>query len=228
MSIESDFFRKTSFDFDRLREDGVREDDQGFHLTQAVMEGRFRAELVIRTDALVTGSLIECDLEEEYLPLRVESQKGSFVFRVRAAYLAFLGQVAARYGKPRCFVSEQLCRICDWIYEAFGERPDFPFKRGSEAAVFRNQENRKWYLLAILRKGEKEEIVNVKVDKGMAPLLCTLPGFFPAYHMHKQNWVSIRMDGSVDEALVKDLIRESRAMTHEKIEDKGAGWKRHR
>lgn len=225
MSIESDFFRKTTFDPQLLRKEGVREDTQGFHVVDEVMEGRFRAELVIHPDGTATGRLVECALGEEYLPLRAMGQKGSFVSRARMAYLEFLKQVADRYGTNRYFVSEQLNRISDWVFEAFGERPDFPFKNDKTGAVFRNQENRKWYLLAILRKGEECELVDVKVDRNLAPAMVAMPGFLPAYHMNKKNWISIRMDGTVDDELVKDLVRESRALTCETVEEKDARWK---
>lgn len=225
MSIESDFFRKTTFDPQLLRKEGVREDSQGFHVGALVMEGRFHAELVIHPDGTATGRLIECALDDEYLPLRAVGQKGAFVSRVRMAYLEFLKQVADRYGITRYFVSGQLNRISDWVFEAFGERPDFPFKNVGNNAVFRNHENRKWYLLAVLPKGEECELVDVKVDRNLAPAMVAMPGFLPAYHMNKQNWISIRMDGTVDDELVKDLVRESRALTCETIERKDVCWK---
>jgi len=183
MSIESDFFRKTTFDPQLLRKEGVREDSQGFHVGALVMEGRFHAELVIHPDGTATGRLIECALDDEYLPLRAVGQKGAFVSRVRMAYLEFLKQVADRYGTTRYFVSGQLNRISDWVFEAFGERPDFPFKNVGNNAVFRNHENRKWYLLAVLPKGEECELVDVKVDRNLAPAMVAMPGFLPAYHL---------------------------------------------
>ena len=32
------------------------------------------------------------------------------------------------------------------------------------------------------------------------------PGFHPAYHMNKDKWISIRLDGSVLEEEIKSLI----------------------
>lgn len=227
MSIESEFFRKTVFNLDRLRSAALREDREGFHISQPLLDGKFRAELVVSPSGSVAGKVIETELGEEYLPLHALGQKGAFVTRVRLAYLRFLQDVASKYGIQRYFASEQLNRIADWIYEAFGERPDFPFKKDRDHAVFRSHENGKWYMLCSLLKGEENELVNVKVDKSEVASLLLLPGFLPAYHMNKRTWISIRMDGTVDDELVRDLIRESRAMTIETVEDKNV-WHRWR
>ncbi len=212
MSIESEFFKKFSFDLARIRKSGVREDGDGFHFSSPLLDGKFQADLVVSPTLEVSGSVVETALQEPYLPLQAMGQRGAFVTKVREAYLSFLSQVAASYATERHFVSDQLCRLEAWIFEAFGERADYPFRRG-DGAVFRNRENRKWYLLAIRMPSLGQEVIDLKVDEKEIPLFLSLPGFIPAYHMSKKHWISIAMDESVDDEMVRLLVRESRGFT---------------
>jgi len=41
-------------------------------------------------------------------------------------------------------------------------------------------------------------------------------GFFPAYHMSKSSWITIALDGSVDNEKIKWLIDISYALTASK------------
>ena len=38
-------------------------------------------------------------------------------------------------------------------------------------------------------------------------------GYFPAYHMNKEKWLSIALDGSVHEDEIKDLLDMSYKLT---------------
>lgn len=41
-------------------------------------------------------------------------------------------------------------------------------------------------------------------------------GFFPAYHMNKDSWISILLDGSVSEEEIKNLLDLSYKLTMKK------------
>lgn len=73
-------------------------------------------------------------------------------------------------------------------------------------AVFRHQDNQKWYGLVMDIPRSKlgfsgEEIVdvlNVKLDSPlMVDLLSREDGYFPGYHISRGSWVSILLDGTV-------------------------------
>ena len=53
------------------------------------------------------------------------------------------------------------------------------------------------------------DIVNVKCDPLMSGAFRSLPGFFPAYHMNKEKWISAALDGSVSEEAIKMLLEIS-------------------
>ncbi len=59
-------------------------------------------------------------------------------------------------------------------------------------------------------------VVNVKCDPVMIGGLLTEPGFFPAYHMNKDNWITIALDGSADPEKLKILLDMSYNRTNVK------------
>lgn len=111
-----------------------------------------------------------------------------------------------------------------YISEVYSTAPEFPWIKYPNYAVFRHQNNQKWFA-AILEvpksklglQGEGTlEIVNLKCDPAMVGSLRSEPGFFPAYHMNKENWISIALDDSVQGSKIKALLEISYDITNSK------------
>ena len=110
-------------------------------------------------------------------------------------------------------------RVFVWIKKKYGIEPDYPWN--DDNAVLRHPENRKWFAV-VLRVGRDKlglpgeglaDVINVKCEPILIGSLRTQPGFHPAYHMNKDQWISIRLDGSVPEDQMKNLIGLSYDMT---------------
>ena len=57
---------------------------------------------------------------------------------------------------------------------------------------------------------EDEFKLNLKCDPEQAPVLRSMhDGILPGYHMNKEHWNTIELDGSVPPKLIKQLIDES-------------------
>ena len=101
----------------------------------------------------------------------------------------------------------------------FGTLPDYPWM--DDNAVLRHGENNKWYavLLAVGRDrlglpgGGTSEVINLKCGPILAGSLRTREGFHPAYHMNKEQWISIRLDGTVPAEEIRQFIDLSYKLT---------------
>ena len=62
-------------------------------------------------------------------------------------------------------------------------------------------------------KGVIYDIVNIKCSPLMTGSLLAMDGIVPAYHMNKEGWVSVLLDGSVDETQVMSLLDMSYELT---------------
>lgn len=111
--------------------------------------------------------------------------------------------------------------IFEYVKESYGTIPDFPWMSDPESAVLRHGDTRKWYGLLMRVSGDKiglpgtepVEILNVKCDPEMISALRQSAGFFPAYHMNKEQWMTILLDGTVPLSKVLDYLAWSYELT---------------
>lgn len=117
----------------------------------------------------------------------------------------------------------QTNRIIEHIKAEYGAELEFLWpERYPVCAIFRHGDNRKWFALigAIKSKSlgieeDKEiEIINLKFDKGQAlDFAGSSKHIYPAYHMNKNNWITIILDDSLDDAAVFELVKKSYLLT---------------
>ena len=119
-----------------------------------------------------------------------------------------------------------------WRYAEQGtaEEPDYPWMDTPESAVFRHEANRKWFALVTtvpksklgLPGQQPVDIVNLKCDPILIGSLRAEPGFYPAYHMNKENWITAALDGSAPEDKLRLVLDMSYTATAPKLRKKKA------
>ena len=221
MSVEEELFAKRQCKFNELVAYGFSQNGDDYCLEVPLKSANFIAKIRVSSVGEVSGKVYDLDTGDEYLLLRVDSDNGSFSAAVKAEYRAILQDIA-----DKCFVKAQADRIRAEIKNRYGDEPDFPFKKFPDYAVFRNPKNRKWYgLLMTLPLGkltgdERDQqevtVLNVKQTEDRLPGLLKKAGFFPAYHMNKQNWLSVLLNGDLPDDQVLALLDESRSFTERK------------
>lgn len=111
-----------------------------------------------------------------------------------------------------------------FIAEHCGTLPEYPWAKYPTFAVFRHKNNQKWFAvimtvskrkLAIDEDG-KIDVVNVKCDPNIVPSMWEEKGIFPAYHMNKEHWLTVALDGTVSAANVQFLLALSYDLTEKK------------
>lgn len=111
--------------------------------------------------------------------------------------------------------------ILEFAMKQYGTEPDYPWNSSPDSAVLRHSDNRKWYGLIMdvprvklgLSGQQTVEILNVKCDPILGGSLRGDKGILPAYHMHRGNWISVLLDGSVDLNKIFGLLEMSFDMT---------------
>lgn len=96
-----------------------------------------------------------------------------------------------------------------------------PFPQDETSVVFRHADTRRWFglLLPVPKSyfgaGQGSELcLNVKCPPDLSAMLCaSYAGILPAYHMSKAHWITVRLDGSVPDGEVRDLLLLSRELT---------------
>lgn len=107
--------------------------------------------------------------------------------------------------------------LFEWCKQQYGTEPEYPWHDWN--AVLRHAENRKWYG-AVLEVGRDKlglpdpgnaDLLNVKCDPMLVGSYHAQAGFFPAYHMNKEKWLSILLG----EPKLDDAIKELLALSYE-------------
>lgn len=113
--------------------------------------------------------------------------------------------------------------MSEYIFDTFGVVGDHPFESSPDTTVFRHTDNKKWFGIVMplsgtrFGLGEKTvDIINLKCDPLLIGSLLLERGFFPAYHMNKENWISAALDGSSDDDRLKMLVDMSFELTRDK------------
>lgn len=108
-----------------------------------------------------------------------------------------------------------------YISETYGVDADYPWESSPTFAVFRHANNKKWFALImnIPRKslglsGEGSiDVMNVKCDPISVGSFRCERGVYPAYHMSKAHWLTVALDGSADDEMIKQLLGISCELT---------------
>jgi predicted DNA-binding protein (MmcQ/YjbR family) len=88
-----------------------------------------------------------------------------------------------------------------------GAEETFPF--GAEVSVFKVGGK----MFALSRLDTEPLQVSVKCEPELAEQLrVTYPAIAPGYHLNKRHWNTITFDGSVSDAMVRDLVEDSYAL----------------
>ncbi len=108
-------------------------------------------------------------------------------------------------------------RITQFIQETYGTEAEYLWAGSPDTAVFRHPISKKWFaaMLCVLPEklglsGENAlDVINVKCSAIMVGSLLAAKGFFPAYHMNKNHWISILLDDSVSDDQITPLVELS-------------------
>lgn len=119
--------------------------------------------------------------------------------------------------------------VLAYIKKKYKTSPEYPWAKYDDNAVFRHGDNKKWFALVMrverARLGQTEsgfsgsyaDVINLKIDDRMfRDVLLREEGILPAYHMNKEHWLTVLLDGTVEEDRVFELIDISFAATASK------------
>nr|QGT51229.1 hypothetical protein Firmicute1046_3050 [uncultured Firmicutes bacterium] len=100
------------------------------------------------------------------------------------------------------FQNDKTRKVIQYIKEKYQQEPEFLWLKFPNNAVFRHEDNQKWYAvlinlpkrkLGIAEDGEVDILV-LKCDPIIIGSLIDHDKYFPAYHMNKEHWITVIID----------------------------------
>ena len=118
-----------------------------------------------------------------------------------------------------------------FILSNYGAEPDRPWLSHPRFEVFRHSNNQKWFALVMdipksklgFQSTDMVDAVNLKCDPILIGSLRDDTGIFPAYHMNKESWITVILDGSVPDEKLKMLLDLSYNLTATRPRKKQTG-----
>jgi predicted DNA-binding protein (MmcQ/YjbR family) len=115
---------------------------------------------------------------------------------------------------------DQHALVTKHIKQTYNTSPDYPWD-GNDYAVFRHEDNNKWFALLYYVSRDKVDpnavdsddivsAINLKIsDPVLHDILTQEDGIIPSYHMNKRHWITVILDGTVADDEVFQLIKIS-------------------
>lgn len=110
--------------------------------------------------------------------------------------------------------------IFKYVEKEYNTIPEYLWDKYPLYAVLKHSNN-KWYGIIMnvskekigLEGTQEVDILDVKCPPELIGGFRKETGFLPAYHMNKENWITILLDKSVDKEKIKQLIDLSYEIT---------------
>ena len=121
-----------------------------------------------------------------------------------------MGRISEESGVEKIVKTEE---IFEYVQKQYGTVPEYLWSKSPDSVVLRHK-NGKWYAVFMtveksklgLEENDLVDIMDVKCDPEMTSMIIQTYGFLPGYHMNKQHWITILLDGSVSEAKTLDFL----------------------
>ncbi|MCT6860944.1 MmcQ/YjbR family DNA-binding protein [Bartonella apis] len=112
-------------------------------------------------------------------------------------------------------------QIIKYVGSEYNTKEEHPWRKYPDYVVLRHNDNNKWYALIMnvpkyhlgLTGNDEVDVINVKCPSVMIGNLRQSAGYLPAYHMNKDSWITIVLDGTVSMKEICDLIDQSYFLT---------------
>ncbi|MCH5303585.1 MAG: MmcQ/YjbR family DNA-binding protein [Ruminococcus sp.] len=113
--------------------------------------------------------------------------------------------------------STQKQRITNYLQDIYGTEAEHLWTKFPNYSVFRHPLSKKWYGIIMDIKKDKlgldgDEPIDIFVIKCSPIMIGSLlneKGFLPAYHMNKENWITILLNETVSDDEILSLVELS-------------------
>ena len=183
-------------------------------------EFEIQINMIMKTNKInpslsVYSRVIDNFSNEEYVLVDVLESTGEFVGKVRKEYENTLDEFIQKCTTYNLYNEEQVKDVIDYIGEKYGDKPEFLWD--DENGIIRNSQNDKWFIIFMkvfpeklgLKGNEKVEIIDIRYQKDETDKVIDGKSIFPGYHMNKKSWITVLMNGSLDNQELFELIDNS-------------------
>lgn len=220
--LENELKNKT-INYDELLKYGFIQENGIYLYKTKIYDEQFEIKVTVENNKM-TSELYDLLNEHEYVLVDIQDSTGEFVGKVREEYENELKNIIEKCTIPNVFKSEQAKEVIRYVKDKYNDDLEFLWKKFPQNAVWRNKTNNKWYgalLIISERKLELEsdriiDIIDLRYSKDGIKEIIDNKKIFAGYHMNKNSWITIKLDGSIKIEKIFELIDNSYKLSLEK------------
>lgn len=210
------YFKDRKINYDRLIEYGFILKEDNYYYEKIINDGVFKIVIEINKQQKI-AKVIDLLNDQEYNLVDVKGVTGNFVGKIKEIYETLINDIIDKCSDVDVFKSRQTIAIINYVKAKYDNDLEFLWKKSPKNAIWRNQNNRKWYgaVLVIskdklkIESNEMVEILDLRYQKNDIKNIIDNYKIFPGYHMNKDNWITIILDGRVELEEIYQLIDNS-------------------
>ena len=211
-----DKLKNKKINYGKLLKYGFVKEDEYYIYKSRICDDKF--EVIVKVlDSKMTSKLVDIENNDEYILVDIQDSVGEFVGNVRENYENELKKIIAECTEKDVFKNNQTKDVIKYVKEKYEDDLEFLWEKFDDNAIIRNKINNKWYVL-ILTVSERKlgidsdnviEIIDLRYQKDTIKSFVDNKKIFLGYHMNKNSWITIKLDNSVENEEIFELIDNS-------------------
>lgn len=216
--------RSQKLNVNSLEPFGLRKNGDVWKYVAAIMNGEFDLEVTVSERGNIDTGLTEKATGEEYVLYKTNAA-GAFIGDVRTAVRDVLDGIISSCYIPAVYKNAQTEMVLEYSVETYGDEPEFLWTKFPDYSVLRRKDNDKWYaVIGIVQRGkvdgsdsgEPVEVADFRMGNEDKANILSKPGFYPGWHMNKNSWFTVILDGELPDDVIRECIDRSYMLAGDK------------
>lgn len=215
--IEKDIFKNLKADYAKLIEYGFVEENGIYKYSKSILNDEYTFIFTLENDGGIKVDLIENAINEPLDLFYILNAKGKFIGEINEHCQTITNDIALKCFNRNVFKSDYSKKLIEYVRNKYGDELEFLWEKFSNNAIWRRKDNKKWYAIMVVIPKNKiddisDEIIDalvIRADREQIPTLVDNKQIYKGYHMNKNSWITICLDGLVDFEKICNFLDES-------------------
>ncbi len=213
--LDKDFENK-KIKYESLLKYGFIKKDNIYVYENKIYDDNFKIIVEISNDKK-NSKIIDLETNSEYILVDIKNEAGEFLSKLKEEYDDVLKDIIEKCTIKNVFKGKQEKQIISYVKKKYNDDLEFLWDKFPTDAILRNKINNKWYAVILTINENKLvantdnliTIIDLRCDKKKINEIVDNNKIFRGYHMNKNNWITIKLDGSVPTKEIIKMIDES-------------------
>ncbi len=210
--------KKRKIDYGKLNSFGFIDNKY----SKNILGNDFKVVIKIENDR-VFSYVIDNNFGDEFTNVDVNTT-GEFIGNIKNNYEEIISSFINECTIVEFNYQNQVKEIIKYINDKYNDEIEYLWEISPDSGIFRNKKNKKWYAAILSVKenrisGDNEDLIYV-IDlmyyKDKIGEIIDNTNIYPGYHMNKKSWITIKLDGSVENSFIFKYIDLSYTIVNKK------------